>query len=87
MENTNRHIRIKEYNYNQKETRNHNPKGEHNMKKLFTANRETGDIIEEVKSIEAGRELISRYEAEDKAEGTYEENFYDVVDEDHNSVL
>ena len=57
------------------------------MKKLFTANRETGTFIEEVKTVKEGRKLIAKYEADDKAEGTFEENFYDVVDEDHNSVL
>lgn len=55
--------------------------------KLYTANRETGTFIEEVKTAEEGKKLIEKYEAADKAEGTYEENFYDVVDENHASVI
>lgn len=56
------------------------------MKKLFVADREAGNIIEEVKSIEEGKALIAKYEEQDKADGTYEENFYNIVDEEHNTV-
>lgn len=55
--------------------------------KFYTANRETGMFIEEVNSIEEGKELINKYEKIDKEEGTYEDNFYDVVNEEHISVL
>lgn len=56
------------------------------MKKIYTAVRETGDFIEEVKSVDEGWALIANYEADDKAEGTFEPDFYDVVDEEHCSV-
>lgn len=55
--------------------------------KIYTANRETGDIIEEVKSYEEGMSLIADYEAEDKADGSYSPDFYDIVDEDRFSII
>lgn len=54
---------------------------------LYTAIRETGDFIEKVNSITHGRELIEIYEAEDRRIGDYEPDFYDIVDEHHNSVI
>lgn len=56
-------------------------------KKLFVADRLTGNFIEEVKSYQEGLELIAGYEEQDKKEGTYEENFYDIVDEEHCTVI
>ena len=56
------------------------------MKKLYVADRETGTFIEEVKTIEEGKNLITQYEDIDKTEGTYTENFYEIVDENHCSV-
>jgi len=56
------------------------------MKKLFTADRETGTIIDEVKSVNEGLKLIKEYEKEDKAEGNYEPGFYEIVDEDHGTI-
>lgn len=55
--------------------------------KLYTADRETGTFIEEVKSVDEGKELISEYEFQDRVNDVYEDNFYDIVDENHNSVL
>lgn len=54
--------------------------------KMYTADRETGTFIEEVKTLKEGRDLIALYEEEDKREGTYTEDFYDIVDENHVSV-
>lgn len=50
---------------------------------LYVADRETGTFIELVKSIEAGKELIKKFEERDKADGTYKEGFYTVVDAFH----
>ena len=44
-------------------------------------------MLEYNQSIEEGLELIAKYEAEDKADGTFTEDFYDVVDDSHNSLL
>ena len=55
--------------------------------KIYTANRETGDFIEEVTSIEMGKAQIELYEAEDKRNDVFEANFYDVVNENHESLI
>lgn len=56
---------------------------EENKMKFYTADRETGTFIDEVKTIEEGLELIKQYEEDDKEEGAYQEDFYDIVDENH----
>lgn len=38
-----------------------------------------GNVIEEVKNYDEGAEVISRFEAEDKEDGTYTPDFYEVV--------
>lgn len=53
------------------------------MKRFFTASRETGDIIEGFDSIAMALDAIECYEEKDQEEGTYEPNFYDIVDKDH----
>ena len=55
--------------------------------KIFTANRETGTLIDEFKTVEEALEEIKRYETIDKKEGVYELNFYDVVNENRISLL
>lgn len=54
--------------------------------KLYTACRETGDFIEKVNSIQEGKELIKKYEEIDRNEDSYEDNFYAVVNENHEEV-
>lgn len=54
--------------------------------KMYTADRETWTFIEEIDSIAEGLKLIEEYEEEDKKEGIYTEDFYDIVDENHVSV-
>ena len=56
------------------------------MKKIYTADRETGTFIEECKSIEEARELIAMYEEQDKINDVYEEDFYAIVDEEHCTI-
>lgn len=54
--------------------------------KIYTANRETGTFIDEFKSIEDAQNAIKQYEECDREEGVYEENFYDVVNDNHESI-
>lgn len=54
--------------------------------KFFTADRETGTIIDWFSSIEEAQKAIEEYEEEDKKDGTYTANFYDIVDESHKSL-
>lgn len=56
------------------------------MKKLYTADKETGTFIDKVNSIEEGIKLIKEYEENDKQDGIFEEDFYTIVDEDHCEV-
>ena len=55
--------------------------------KLYTADKETGTFIEEIKSIEEGAAMILLYEKDDIANGNYVDDFYDIVNENHESVL
>lgn len=55
--------------------------------KIYTANKETGDIICECGSVAEAKAIIELYEADDMSNGCYEANWYDVVDENHNSLI
>lgn len=55
--------------------------------KLYTADKETGTFIEEVATINEGLKLIAEYEETDKMDGSYEPNYYDIVNNNHESVL
>lgn len=57
------------------------------MIKMYTADKETGTLIDEVKSIEEGLNLIKEYELEDKENDCFSEDFYDVVDEEHCTLI
>lgn len=54
---------------------------------LYTADKETGTFIEKVETIDQGLKLIQEYEEEDKTDGTYTLDFYDVVNDNHISML
>lgn len=54
--------------------------------RLYVADRETGTFIEEIKTLEEGKNLIVKYEKQDKKDGIYEENFYSIVDENHCNI-
>lgn len=53
---------------------------------IYTADRETGTFIDRFDTIDEARKAILEYESTDKEEGTYTENFYDIVDENHISI-
>lgn len=42
--------------------------------------REAGNIIDERETLEAAKEVLVEYEEQDKADGTYTENFYEIYD-------
>lgn len=56
------------------------------FKGFYTANKETGMKIARFDSLSEAEMEIERYEEDDKAEGTYTEGFYDVVDSECHSV-
>lgn len=53
----------------------------------YTADRETGTFIDEFETVGDALEAIHQYEEDDKAEGVYVPEFYDVVDENRNSYI
>ena len=56
-------------------------------KRIYTADRETGTVIEECSSVQDALARIASYEEQDKLDGSYEEDFYDVVDENHRTLI
>lgn len=54
---------------------------------LYTADRETGTFIDSFDNLDDALNAIADYEDEDEEAGTYTENFYDVVDQWHKSML
>ena len=55
--------------------------------KIYTADREAGNKIEEFSTIEEAKEAIAAYEEEDRKDGTYTPNFYDIVNENCESII
>lgn len=55
--------------------------------KIYVSDRETGTIIEEVNSIFEGEKLIDIYEEQDKIDGNYEKDFYDIINENKKSLI
>ena len=53
---------------------------------IWTASRETGDLIEQCDSITQAEVRIDEYEETDKADETYEPNFYEIVNEEHERI-
>lgn len=53
---------------------------------LVIRDREAGNIIEQVNSYDEGIEVLARFEAEDKAEGIYKKDFYEVANIDLKSI-
>ena len=51
--------------------------------KFFTANRETGTFIDEFDTYEEAKKAIEEYEEQDKTDGIYEADFYEIEDENH----
>lgn len=50
--------------------------------KFFTIKKETEEKIETFSSLEEAEEAIKRYEENDEIDGTYEDDAYDIIDED-----
>lgn len=56
------------------------------MRKIYTADKETGTFIDSFETLEEAEKAIAKYEEDDKLNDIYEENFYDIVDENHCSI-
>ncbi|MDR0651088.1 MAG: hypothetical protein LBG59_06995 [Candidatus Peribacteria bacterium] len=42
--------------------------------------REAGNIIEEVATLQEAEAIVESYEAQDEEEGIYEDNFYEILE-------
>ena len=51
------------------------------MKKFKIQDREAGNVIEFGLTLEEAEELLTRFEEEDKQDGTYTPNFYEIAEE------
>lgn len=60
---------------------------ENKKMKYYTADKEAGNKIEAFNTVEEALKAIAAYEAEDEKNDTYTPDFYDVVNEDHESVI
>ena len=47
---------------------------------LVVRDREAGNVIEKVENWEEGKNLITEYEATDKADGIYTPDFYELAE-------
>lgn len=54
---------------------------------IYTADKEAGNKIEAFDTIEEAKKAIIDYEEEDRNDGTYTPDFYDIVDEDCVSLI
>lgn len=54
--------------------------------KIYTADKETGTFIDECKDIHEAKKLIQQYEEEDRKENIYTADFYDIVNEFHETI-
>ena len=54
--------------------------------KIYTTDKETGTFIDECKDIQEAKKLIQQYEEEDRKENIYTADFYDIVNEFHETI-
>ena len=51
--------------------------------KMYVAFAQSGDFIDEVESIEEGKAYIEQLEAEDRENGNFEPDYYEIESEEH----
>lgn len=55
--------------------------------KYYTCDRETWTIIDEFETLEDAKTALEKYEETDKADGIFEKDFYDIIDENRESQV
>jgi len=55
--------------------------------RYYVGDREAGNVIEEVNSIEAANALIDQYEMTDSEEGNYSSDFYAIYDAETREII
>ena len=54
---------------------------------IVIRDREAGNVITEFETLEEAKKELEKYEAQDKKDGTYTEDFYEIYDLDTQTVL
>ena len=54
---------------------------------IVIRDREAGNVITEFETLEEAKKELEKYEAQDKKDGVYVEDFYEIYDLDTNTVL
>lgn len=52
------------------------------MERYIIQDRQAGNKIEEFDSLQEAQNKLQEYEEQDKAEGIYEKNFYEIVEKE-----
>jgi hypothetical protein len=52
-----------------------------------TRSSESGDVIDEFNSLEVAQQAVESYEEEDRKEGNYTPNFYEVYDFENKKIV
>ena len=55
--------------------------------KIVIRDREAGNVIEHFNTVEEAKKTLERYEQDDRKDGSYTEDFYEIYDLDTNTVL
>lgn len=55
--------------------------------KIVIRDREAGNVITKFETLEEAKKELEKYEAQDKKDGVYVEDFYEIYDLDTNTVL
>ena len=55
--------------------------------KIVIRDREAGNVITEFDTVEEAKKELEKYEAQDKKDGVYVEDFYEIYDLDTHTVL
>lgn len=50
------------------------------MKKYIIQDREAGNVIDEFDTIEAAEKCLAEYEEQDRADGTFTQDFYEIAE-------
>lgn len=54
---------------------------------IVIRDREAGNVITKFETLEEAKKELEKYEAQDKKDGVYVEDFYEIYDLDTNTVL
>lgn len=62
-------------------------KGEIKMDRYIIRDREAGNKVESFETLVEAQNTLKKYEKDDKKEGIYEENFYEIYDSENEVII